>query len=223
MPPYKIHHFSFRIRTANINHFHSSPRTIRVLPSLLKSIFLLLPSKKITSKFNHTKSTPKTMIRPSLLLILCLCFFYLTVSAAAHGAHHDDDGGSDPSPSPNLHSRSLILVKVWCLVLVFACTFLAGLSPCFFKWNEGFLVLGTQFAGGVFLGTSIMHFLSDSDATFHDLTDKEYPVAFMLACSGYLVTMLADCVVSYVYRKDTKGVVGPVGGETSHLIDGCRL
>ncbi|KAI4321718.1 hypothetical protein MLD38_035066 [Melastoma candidum] len=155
------------------------------------------------------------MTRPSsLLIILSLSFIYLTLSAAAHGGHHDDSGGgSEPSPSPNLRSRSLILVKVWCLVLVFAGTFLAGISPCFFKWNEGFLVLGTQFAGGVFLGTSMMHFLSDADATFHDLVDKEYPFAFMLACFGYLVTMLADCVVGYVCRKkDEKGVGGPVGG-----------
>ncbi|KAE8693574.1 hypothetical protein F3Y22_tig00110809pilonHSYRG00235 [Hibiscus syriacus] len=33
------------------------------------------------------------------------------------------------------------------------------------------------------------------------LTPKEYPFAFMLACVGYLLTMVADCVVSYVYGK----------------------
>ncbi|XP_021833907.1 zinc transporter 11-like [Prunus avium] len=69
------------------------------------------------------------------------------------------------------------------------------------KWNEGFLVLGTQFAGGVFLGTALMHFLSDSNKTFQSLTEKEYPFAFMLASVGFLITMLADCVVSYVYAK----------------------
>ncbi|CAA2975938.1 zinc transporter 11-like [Olea europaea subsp. europaea] len=69
------------------------------------------------------------------------------------------------------------------------------------KWNEGFLVTGTQFAGGVFLGTALMHFLSDSNETFGDLTEKEYPFAFMLASAGYLLTMLADSVISYVYGK----------------------
>ncbi|CAA2979483.1 zinc transporter 11-like [Olea europaea subsp. europaea] len=69
------------------------------------------------------------------------------------------------------------------------------------KWNEGFLVTGTQFAGGVFLGTGLMHFLSDSNETFGDLTEKEYPFAFMLASAGYLLTMLADSVISYVYGK----------------------
>ncbi|OMP04250.1 Zinc/iron permease [Corchorus olitorius] len=72
---------------------------------------------------------------------------------------------------------------------------------CNFLHVEGFLVLGTQFAGGVFLGTAMMHFLSDANETFEDLTTKQYPFAFMLACAGYVLTMVADCVVSYVYGK----------------------
>lgn len=86
-------------------------------------------------------------------------------------------------------------------MIVFFATFLGGVSPYFMKWNEGFLVLGTQFAGGVFLGTALMHFLSDANETFGELTSKEYPFAFMLACGGYLMTMLADCVICYVYDK----------------------
>lgn len=84
---------------------------------------------------------------------------------------------------------------------MFVGTFIGGMSPYFIKWNEGFLVIGTQFAGGVFLGTALMHFLSDANETFRDLTSVEYPFAFMLACAGYLVTMLADCIVGYVYGK----------------------
>ncbi|XP_073122965.1 zinc transporter 11 [Henckelia pumila] len=131
------------------------------------------------------------------LFLSLLCVLFL--SAAAHGG----DAGSD-SPSsekPNLRSRSLILVKIWCLILVFVGTFSGGMSPYFMKWNESFLVIGTQFAGGVFLGTALMHFLSDSNSTFEDLTSKEYPFAFMLASAGYLLTMAADSVVSYVYGK----------------------
>lgn len=82
-------------------------------------------------------------------------------------------------------------------------TFAGGVSPYFLKWNEGFLVLGTQFAGGVFLGTALMHFLSDSNSTFEDLTTKDYPFAFMLASAGYLLTMLADCLILYVYGKQS--------------------
>ena len=40
----------------------------------------------------------------------------------------------------------------------------------FLKWNEGFLFLGTQFAGGVVLGTFMMQFLSDANETFEDST-----------------------------------------------------
>ncbi|KAL2476010.1 Zinc transporter 11 [Abeliophyllum distichum] len=112
------------------------------------------------------------------ILILFFTLLLLVVSASAHGGSHDDDSDSDPdsgSPSdkPNLRSRSLILVKIWCLILVFVGTFVGGISPYFMKWNEGFLVTGTQFAGGVFLGTALMHFLSDSNETFGDLTEKE--------------------------------------------------
>lgn len=95
-------------------------------------------------------------------------------------------------------------------MLVFIGTFIGGISPYFMKWNEGFLVLGTQFAGGVFLGTAMMHFLSDSNSTFGDLTSKPYPFAFMLACAGYLLTMLADSLISFVYGRQTNGSNGDV-------------
>nr|AWV82700.1 zinc-regulated transporter/iron-regulated transporter-like protein 11 [Sedum alfredii] len=135
------------------------------------------------------------------LLPLFLTLFLILHSAAAHGGHTDEDTSSETEQKPNLRSKGLILVKIWCLIIVFFATFSGGVSPYFLKWNEGFLVLGTQFAGGVFLGTAMMHFLSDSNSTFNDLTEKEYPFAFMLACGGYLVTMLADCVISYVIDK----------------------
>lgn len=134
-------------------------------------------------------------------------FLLLIISTAAHGGEHDgadadtDSDSSGPSNKPHLRSRPLVLVKIWCLMIVFFATFLGGVSPYFMKWNEGFLVLGTQFAGGVFLGTALMHFLSDANETFGELTSKEYPFAFMLACGGYLMTMLADCVICYVYDK----------------------
>lgn len=138
------------------------------------------------------------LILSSLLLLL--------LSAAAHGG----DGDSTTDSPPNLRSKSLILVKIWCLMLVFIGTFIGGISPYFMKWNEGFLVLGTQFAGGVFLGTAMMHFLSDSNSTFGDLTSKPYPFAFMLACAGYLLTMLADSLISFVYGRQTNGSNGDV-------------
>lgn len=149
------------------------------------------------------------MARLHFFLVL---FLLLIISAAAHGGAHggDDDGDADSdsglseqSDKPHLRSRPLVLVKIWCLIIVFFGTFVGGVSPYFMKWNEGFLVLGTQFAGGVFLGTALMHFLSDANETFGELTSKEYPFAYMLACAGYLMTMLADCVICFVYAKQS--------------------
>lgn len=139
------------------------------------------------------------------LLLRAFVLLFLVLSASAHGGDSDSDTDSDPGLKPYLRSRSLVLVKIWCLILVFVGTFAGGMSPYFLKWNEGFLIVGTQFAGGVFLGTALMHFLSDSNETFEDLTSKEYPFAFMLATAGYLLTMMADCVVSHVYGKRGNG------------------
>ncbi|KAK7837843.1 zinc transporter 11 [Quercus suber] len=144
------------------------------------------------------------MYRSLSLSIFCFFFLFLILSASAHSGHDDGDEDSSESGSVDLRARPLILVKIWCLIIIFVGTFVGGVSPYFFKWNEGFLVLGTQFAGGVFLGTAMMHFLSDANETFEDLTTKTYPFAFMLACAGYLLTMVADCVVSYVFRYDEK-------------------
>ncbi|WOH03116.1 hypothetical protein DCAR_0522510 [Daucus carota subsp. sativus] len=103
--------------------------------------------------------------------------------------------------TPDLRSRSLVLIKIWSLIIVFNLTFIAGTSPYLMKWNEGFILLGTQFAGGVFLGIALLQFLRDSNEFFDKLGSDDYPFAFMLAVSGYLLTMLADCVCVYVYRK----------------------
>ncbi|KAM7250589.1 hypothetical protein ACFE04_022472 [Oxalis oulophora] len=146
-----------------------------------------------------------------IVFLLLLLFLSTILSVTAHSGHHDTDTDTDndtTTEKTNLRSKGLILVKVWCLILIFIGTFIGGVSPYFLKWNEGFLVLGTQFAGGVFLGTALMHFLSDANETFQDLTTVEYPFAFMLACAGYLLTMLADCLVAFVYRKNGNSIGG---------------
>lgn len=146
----------------------------------------------------------------SKLVLVLLLLFGLFLLAAAHGVDHDSDSdagsGSDSGgKAPDLRAKSLILVKIWCLIIVFFGTFIGGISPYFLKWNEGFLVLGTQFAGGVFLGTAMMHFLSDANETFEDLTEVEYPFAFMLASAGYVITMLVDCLVLSLMNKGRSG------------------
>lgn len=134
----------------------------------------------------------KTM--KSTCLIIALLLSLKVTEINCHGGDEEDstlDHG-------DLHSKGLILVKIWCLIILLVTTFAAGVSPYFYRWNESFLLLGTQFAGGVFLSTSLIHFLSDSNSSFEDLTRKPYPFAFMLACAGYLLTMLGDCMVSFV-------------------------
>nr|GMD64423.1 zinc transporter 2 [Ipomoea batatas] len=151
-----------------------------------------------------------TLINKSTFSIALLFFLLLQFSGTdGHGGsdHSDDDGAA-----VDLHRRGLILVKIYCLIILFASTFAGGVSPYFYRWNESFLVLGTQFAGGVFLGTSLMHFLSDANSTFGDLTEKTYPFAFMLASAGYLLTMAADCVILMV----TSGGGGEAKVEVEH-------
>ncbi|RRT74917.1 hypothetical protein B296_00009713 [Ensete ventricosum] len=140
------------------------------------------------------------------VLVLVLLLLSLAVAVSAHGGSGGgDDDDADPDAAGgnkrDLRSKSLILTKIWCLIVIFFATFLSGVSPYFLKWNEAFLALGTQFAGGVFLGTAMMHFLSDSNESFEDLTDKDYPFAFMLACAGFAITLLADCVISVVVAR----------------------
>jgi len=140
------------------------------------------------------------------LLLLCLSLAAAATTAWAHGGGDGDsdadaDGGAGAA-RPDLRARGLVEAKLWCLAVVFAGTLLGGVSPYFMRWNEAFLALGTQFAGGVFLGTALMHFLSDANETFGDLLpDSGYPWAFMLACAGYVVTMFADVAISYVVSR----------------------
>ncbi|KAG6760872.1 hypothetical protein POTOM_034059 [Populus tomentosa] len=137
--------------------------------------------------------TPKST---SLLISLILILQFSLISS-----HGGQDGNGSGEGNVHLHSKSLILVKVWCVIILLVTTFAGGISPYFYRWNENFLLLGTQFAGGVFLGTSLMHFLSDSADTLSNLTAKTYPFAFMLASAGYLLTMLGDCIVMFVTRS----------------------
>ncbi|XP_021894567.1 zinc transporter 2 [Carica papaya] len=144
---------------------------------------------------------------PSLLKTLTTTFLLVsllllqTSLITAHGGGNDDHDSTEADGHVDLHEKSLILVKVWCLIILLVSTFAAGVSPYFYRWNDAFLLLGTQFAGGVFLATSLIHFLSDSNETFTDLvTDKDYPFAFMLASAGYLLTMLGDCVVDLLVK-----------------------
>ncbi|EXC10698.1 Zinc transporter 2 [Morus notabilis] len=143
-----------------------------------------------------------TMTLKSTSFVLSLLLLLQAFLVNGHGGDHDDDEGT--GDHVDLHNKGLILVKLWCLIILLVSTFAGGVSPYFLRWNESFLLLGTQFAGGVFLGTSLMHFLSDSNETFGDLTHKTYPFAFMLASSGYLLTKLGDTIIILVTKSSDR-------------------
>ncbi|WOK93784.1 hypothetical protein Cni_G02485 [Canna indica] len=147
----------------------------------------------------------------------------LSLQAYGHGGSsggQDDQTTTDGSPPADLRAKGLIDVKIWCLVILLVSTFAGGVSPYFFRWNESFLVMGIQFAGGVFLGTALMHFLSDANSTFMDRTSIEYPFAFMLASAGYLLTMLGDCIIVTMMQRAKKEAKveaeGGRGGDEGH-------
>ncbi|RRT48354.1 hypothetical protein B296_00038445 [Ensete ventricosum] len=138
---------------------------------------------------------------PRWAILLAILLLLPSSEVHGHGGGDDTDSGDQPV---NLRAKGLIAVKIWCLVILLVSTFAGGVSPYFFRWNESFLLMGTQFAGGVFLGTSLMHFLADASSTFMDRTSNPYPFAFMLASVGYLLTMLGDCIISALTRGGTK-------------------
>ncbi|KAI6688738.1 hypothetical protein NL676_025566 [Syzygium grande] len=139
----------------------------------------------------------------SLLLFLSL-LLSLLLAASAHGGDHDEDSSSSSDERDqhvDMRSKYLIIAKIRCLILVFVCTFIGGVLPYLLKWNEAFLLLGTHFAVGLFLGTALMRFPMDAIKTFSDLTENEYPFSLMLPIAGVLLTMLADFAISYIYSK----------------------
>lgn len=95
----------------------------------------------------------------------------------------------------------LVAVKLSCLVTVFVATMLAGISPYFMRWSHAFLTLGIQFAGGVFMSTALLHFLHDSNKTFQEVCRISYPIAFMLAVCGYLLTQVGDQTARDIEEK----------------------
>uniref|UniRef100_A0ACD5WSS7 Uncharacterized protein n=1 Tax=Avena sativa TaxID=4498 RepID=A0ACD5WSS7_AVESA len=151
-------------------------------------------------------SQARSMAWPTSLRLFLLWLCAAASAAWAHGGGDDDGdadaGGGGGENKPDLRAPGLVATKLWCLAAVFVGTLAGGVSPYFMRWNEAFLALGTQFAGGVFLGTAMMHFLSDANETFGDLVpDNAYPFAFMLACAGYVLTMLAECGISFVVGR----------------------
>ncbi|XP_030471261.2 zinc transporter 11-like [Syzygium oleosum] len=100
-----------------------------------------------------------------------------------------------------MRSKSLILARILCLVLVSVGTFVGGVSPYLLKWNKAFPLRGRHFAVGLFLVTGLMRCPVDAMETFGHLTEKGYHTSFMLPIAGWLLTMLADSAISHVHGK----------------------
>ncbi|KAI3954680.1 hypothetical protein MKW98_019811 [Papaver atlanticum] len=155
---------------------------------------------------NTMKLALKSNIVTVLILFICVFPLFFSKVVNGHGGSHDEDEEhvDDVGAHSEVHSKGLILVKIYCLIILLVSTFVCGVSPYFLRWNETFLLLGTQFAGGIFLATSLLHFLSDSNETFEDLTEIHYPFAYMLASFGYIFTMLGDCIILYVTQRSRR-------------------
>lgn len=157
------------------------------------------------------------MAKLAVLRMFLLVWTMVELSLASAHAGHDHD---EPEEGVNLRAKSLVLAKVYALLIVFFATFVAGISPYFFRWNETFLVLGTQFAGGVFLATAMIHFLGDSHDVFRRLRpNSEYAYSEMLAVVGYLLTMLADVAIQRVHGRARSQPVAKVTADVESPID----
>ncbi|KAG0621994.1 hypothetical protein M758_3G064100 [Ceratodon purpureus] len=141
-----------------------------------------------------------TMARISTMGVTwCAIFVGILLLGSLAEGHTDLEASTDGAV--NLRARSLVVAKCSALVVVFGVAFLGSILPYFCRKSSSFLLLGTQFAGGVFLSTALMHFLFDADVTFKFLLPSaKYSFAAMFTIVGYLLTMLADVLVHRVYN-----------------------
>lgn len=134
------------------------------------------------------------------LLAAVICFLY---QFSMIKAHYEDEG-----LDVDLSERSLIVVKIWCLVIIFLATFLCGLIPLLFRSKSNLLVMGNSFAGGVFLAIS-MHFLEDSANVSDDFTEGSSFIPFLFVLIGYVIILFVESILFKVKNKD---------GETQALV-----
>ncbi|KAL1827539.1 hypothetical protein ACET3Z_005951 [Daucus carota] len=137
---------------------------------------------------------------PTSLVAALLCFFLQFSMIKAHYASEGIDS--------DLSERSLIVVKIWCLVIIFLGTFVCGLIPLLFRSKSKVLVLGNSFAAGVFLVIS-MHFLQDSANVSDDYTEGSSFLPFIFLLIGYVFILLVESFLFKAKKED---------GETQALV-----
>ena len=109
-----------RIKLINANQTLVPPLTIITNSQNPIHKFITIPKLQKFSPYN-------TMYR--CLSIFCFFFLLLILFASAHSGHDDSNDDSSENGSVNLQSKPSILVKIWCLILIFVGTFVGGVSP----------------------------------------------------------------------------------------------
>jgi len=90
-----------------------------------------------------------------------------------------------------------VTLKLLFLAAILAAGWLGGWIPLLRHRDapdSPFLSLGNAFAAGVFLGSGLIHLLSEADRTWKAL-GWEYPIAYVLAAAGFAAILLVEHVL----------------------------
>ena len=96
----------------------------------------------------------------------------------------------------------MLTIKLVSLLLVLLVTILAGAYPFIKKMRSSHgheFPVGEAFAAGVFLGAGLLHMLPDASLALAE-QQYEYPLAFLLAGSTFLLLLLFEHIGLEVYQ-----------------------
>lgn len=91
----------------------------------------------------------------------------------------------------------LTTLKLWFIAIILAAAWLGGWVPLLRRRDSPdspFLSLGNAFAAGVFLGSGLIHLLSEAHRSWTAL-GWDYPMAFVLAAAGFALMLLVEHVL----------------------------
>ncbi|KAJ4956559.1 hypothetical protein NE237_013342 [Protea cynaroides] len=170
----------------------------------LDSLVRFLLVNKIESKWVQNEGLKVENLGNTSLFVGDNSSFSFTVGIIIRSKEKEEQSNGDREALERVRSEISFCCQPRSVPILLVNTFGGGISPYFFQWNESFLLMGTQFAASVFLGTTLMHFLSNSSSTFENVTTKTYPFAFMLTSAGYLLTMFGDCVITFIVNASLR-------------------
>jgi zinc transporter ZupT len=94
-------------------------------------------------------------------------------------------------------------IKIISLLLILSITLVAGFYPFFKKLKtkqSHAFPIGESLAAGVFLGAGLIHMLGDAAQDFDHL-HFDYPIAFLLAGTTFLLLLLLEHIGREMYKK----------------------